>query len=274
MKRLLSLLLLILIPGSLILPAPGARGQGLEESFFEANRAYREGRYREAIDGYRGLILSGHRNGHLYYNLGNAYLREGALGEAILAYERARLFMPRDGDLNFNLRYALDQTRDAIPDPRGFIGQTFFWLHDLTAGELLWAFALVNVLFWGILLVRLFKRPEWSYYGLLLFLIFWVIGGLSFGLKWYETATDDRAVILEEETHVLAGPESGDTVLFRLHQGAVVHYERSEDGWVLIRLPDEKRGWVKGGAVERIMKSPQPAGRVNPPLNKGGRHHL
>jgi hypothetical protein len=85
-------------------------------------------------------------------------------------------------------------------------------------------------------------------------LIFWVIGGASFGLKWYEVGTDDRAVILSEEADVLAGPDIEDTVLFKLHAGAIVHHERSEDGWSLIRLPDMKRGWVERVSVETIQQ--------------------
>lgn len=239
----------------LLSPFASGGESGPEEIFFRANLAYKEGRFREAIEGYTQLLRAGHEGGHIYYNLGNAYLREKELGRAILNYERARLLIPRDQDLNFNLRYALDQTRDAIPVSRGFIGQTFFWLHGMTLAELLWGFALLNALFWGLLVLRLFVRAEWTYYAFLLLLIFWLIGGLSFALKWYALSSDDRAVVLEKEVNVLAGPESRDTILFRLHQGAVVQEERSEERWTLIRLPDGKRGWVRAESAERILKT-------------------
>ena len=74
---------------------PGDKPLDGEEGFYRANAAYKEGRYPEAIQGYRDLIASGHAGGHLYYNLGNAYFRSGALGPAILNYERARLLIPR-----------------------------------------------------------------------------------------------------------------------------------------------------------------------------------
>ena len=89
-------------------------------------------------------------------------------------------------------------------------------------------------------------------FGILL-LVFWVISGLSFGLKWYQLEADDRAVILEPELNVLAGPDLGDTVLFKLHAGTMVQVERSEDGWALVRLPDKKRGWVGNDAMEGII---------------------
>lgn len=231
-----------------------AENQPWEELFFRANQAYRQGRFQEAIDGYLQLIRSGHGNGHLYYNAGNAYFRQDELGRAILYYERANLLIPRDADLKFNHRYALDQTRDAIAESYGFMSMTFFWLNVLNLNELFWTLALLNLLFWGALFVRLFLQLEWTYYFSLVLLVFWLIAGLSFGLKWYRVATDDRAVILQEEVNVLAGPDIRDTVLFKLHEGAIVNVERSEDEWSLVRLPDEKRGWLSVDAIERIRR--------------------
>ena len=71
-------------------------------------------------------------------------------------------------------------------------------------------------------------------------------------MKWARVHDDHRAVILEKEVEVLAGPHEGDTVLFKLHEGAVVEQERAEDGWRLIRLPDKKRGWLPEKVLERV----------------------
>jgi tetratricopeptide (TPR) repeat protein len=224
-----------------------------EELFFSSNQAYRQGRFQEAIDGYGQLIQSGRKEGNLYYNLGNAYFRMDQLGRAILNYERAHLLMPGDADLNFNLSYARDKTRDAVSESQDLVSMTFFWLKDLSLAKLLWGFAILNLLFWTALLIRLFFKFEWTYYASLISLILWIIAGTSFVLKWYELNTDNRAVILEQEVKILAGPDMRDTVLFKLHAGTIVHHERSEDGWSLVSLPDKKRGWVKAGAVEPVI---------------------
>jgi tetratricopeptide (TPR) repeat protein len=225
-----------------------------EELLFSSNQAYRQGRFQEAIDGYGRLIRSGHKDGNLYYNLGNAYFRRDQLGLAILNYERAHILMPGDADLNFNLSYALDKTQDAVSESQDLVGMTFFWLKDLGLGKLLWGFAVLNLLLWTTLLIRLFFKFEWTYYACLISIILWIIAGTSFGLKWYWLNTDNRAVILEQEVNILAGPDIRDTVLFKLHAGTIVHYERSEDGWSLVSLPDKKRGWVKAGAVEPVIE--------------------
>jgi len=248
-------ILMLLLP--LLFAAGGCHASGApsaEELYFEANRAYQEDRYQEAINGYIELIGNGYVNGHLYYNLGNAYFRAGQLGRAILNYKRAQLLIPRDADLNFNLRYAIDQSQDAVSVDQNFLKQAFFWLDEITLRELMWVFAVLNLLFWGILLLRLFRRPEWTYYVFIVLLTFWLVGGVSLGVKWHQFQTDRRAVILAGEVDVLAGPDSNDTVLFKLHEGTTVHRERIEDGWSLIRLSENKRGWLKSSDIEQISK--------------------
>jgi tetratricopeptide (TPR) repeat protein len=223
-----------------------------QELFFYSNNAYRQGHFQEAIDGYNQLIQSGHQHGNLFYNLGNAYFRQGQLGLAILNYERAHILIPRDTDLNFNLSYARDKIQDAIPKHQNLIDTALFWIKDLNFAEIFWCFAILNVLFWTTLLIKLFYKFEWIYYISLISFILWMIAGISVGLKWYKLNNDDRAVILRKEVSIFAGPDIKDIVLFKLHSGAIVHYERSEDGWSLVSLADEKRGWIKSEAIELI----------------------
>jgi len=249
-----SILLVVILP--LFFSAGSgfaAETTSAEELYFEANRAYKEDRYQEAINGYRKLISKGYVNGHLYYNLGNACFRLGQVGRAILNYKRAQLLIPRDADLNYNLRYALDQIQDAIPSDQNFLKQAFFWLEDITFRELMWGFGVLNILFWGILLLRLFVRPEWTYYVFIVVLIFWLVGAASLGVKWQQLKTDQRAVVLAKEVDVLAGPDDNDTVLFKLHEGTTIHRERNEEDWSLIRLSESKRGWIKSSAIEPIL---------------------
>lgn len=265
MKRRSPAAVATLLAFSLLASGPAAADrQGAEEIFFLANQAYKEGRFEEALESYRELIRSEKEKGHLYYNLGNASLRLHDLGRAILSYERARLLIPRDPDLRFNLQYARDQLRDVVPDSRDFLEAIFFWNEHLTMRELFWIFALVNLLFWGTAVARLFSQSEWLYYSFVLLLASWLLAGASFGVKGYREATDERAVILPVETSVLAGPDTRDTVLFKLHQGTIVRRERSEDGWLLVSLPDRKRGWVPSASVESVLVRPLPSSPTAP----------
>ena len=251
-------LLLIIYVLTAAFPVSSASGQdhqggkGWEEIFYQSNQDYREGNFQEAAIGYEQLLHTGHAGPRIHYNLGNAWFRMNQLGRAILAYERAQIDMPRDADLNFNLTHARDQVVDAIPPSKGFFSMAFFWLPTVSRGELFWCFAILNLLLCAALLIRLFHRSEWLFYSLLLVLCLWLVTGLSLGMKWTQAHNDRRAVILQKEVAVLAGPHGGDTVLFKLHEGAIVEQERSESKWRLIRLPDKKRGWLPGEALELI----------------------
>jgi tetratricopeptide (TPR) repeat protein len=264
-KRYLHTIPALFVLALLFFPSEAGANEPGEGVFFKANEAYKEGRFNDAVSGYNRLLQGGLKNGHLYFNLGNAYFRLNQLGQAILNFERARLLMPRDADLRFNLGHARDQATDAIPESEGFLNLVFFWLDSLNLAELFWAFAVANLILWATLLIRLFNRSEWTFYTALITLVFWIVLGTSSGMKWYQTTKDDRAVILPKEVPVLAGPETGDTLLFKLHEGTIVRHERSEDGWSLIRLADKKRGWVQDNAIERIAakntsNTPTPSG--------------
>jgi tetratricopeptide (TPR) repeat protein len=247
MKRLLVALAIVGIASPLWAVSPER-----EKTLQEADRAYRETRYQAAYDGYAQLLGTADADGHLLYNLGNAAFRLNQVGRAILFYEKARVLLPRDADLAFNLAHAREQIRDVIPETAGFAGTAFFWLGSLTLAEFFWCFAVANLLFWGIAALRLFSRAEWASSLLVLLLGLWLLAGSSFALKWHQDRSDDRAVILQAEVSVLAGPDTRDTVLFKLHEGAIVHLERSEEGWSLIRLPDDRRGWLRSEAAEKI----------------------
>lgn len=245
-----GLLVLLFLPGMVKAKAD----KSMPEVFFEANSACKNEQFQKAADGYLHLIENGIENGHIYYNLGNAYFRLGAFGRAILFYERARLWIPRDSDLAFNLSYAKDQTRDAVSDSQNFSINDILGLDSVNFYETFFAFTLLNIFFFGILCIRLFKKAEWTYYLVIFLAIFVTIGASVFALKWHGITSDDRAVVLAKEVAVRAGPDPEDTVLFKIHEGSIVHYERSEGDWALLRLSKDKRGWAESMQLERVVE--------------------
>jgi tetratricopeptide (TPR) repeat protein len=252
MKTYIPIAIIILAVSSIAVTAANGANDTIEEQFLNANQHYKSGRFDEAVSFYEALLRSHGKNGYIFYNLGNAYFRSNNLGKAILNYERARELLPRDTDLDFNLRYARHQMKDAVSHPNTFVDVVFFWVTGVSPSEILWTFAAVNLFFWLVLLLKIFSRKEWSFYLLVVASGFWILTGLTFGIKWYQKINDNRAIIVAEEINVLAGPSKGDTLLFKLHAGTMVSLERSEDAWTLIRLPDKKRGWVQKNGVEPI----------------------
>jgi tetratricopeptide (TPR) repeat protein len=252
MKKNILLLLLSLFA---FLIANHALAGGPDELFFQANQAYKSGNYLEAGKLYSEFAGHDPVSGHIYYNLGNTRFRQDDLGGAILNYERARILIPRDADLLFNLGYAKDRTRDAVAPAARPFSTIFFWLDSFSLSEVFILFAMVNALFFTALVLRLTLGHEWTFSLLITMLVVWSITGPSLGVKWYQTVADSRAVVLAPEVSVLAGPDPTDTEFFKLHAGTVIRTERSEGGWTLIRIADDKRGWVKKDSIGFVVKS-------------------
>ncbi len=223
-----------------------------QEIFFQANQAYKNGNYSEALRLYSELSKQGQSSPHLSYNLGNTYFRLGDTGNAIMHYERARIFMPRDANLNFNLGYVRDRIRDAIEPPSQPFGTIFFWLDSFSPDEIFIIFSIINFLFFSVLILRMFMNKEWTFIVLIIFLVAWLGAGVSFGVKYYQVASDNRAAILAPEAPVLAGPDSKDTELFKLHAGAIVKTEKKEGSWSLIKIQGDKRGWIPDSSIGMI----------------------
>ena len=152
--------------------------------------------------------------------------------------------IPRDDDLIFNLLHARNQAVDAVGDVQTFSLTDFLGLDSLNLYEVFLIFTIINGFFFCVLGTRLYKKTEWSFYLSIFLVIVIGIGGCALALKWYQFTADNRAVVLSDEVEVRAGPDPGDTALFKIHEGTVVHHERSEGDWALLHLSKNKRGWA------------------------------
>lgn len=88
---------------------PGARAQ----SVAEADSAYSQGKYAEAVDIYEKIIEEKGVSAALLYNLGNARAKGGDYGKAMVAYLRALRLDPSDGMVKANIRYIESKVLEA-----------------------------------------------------------------------------------------------------------------------------------------------------------------
>jgi tetratricopeptide (TPR) repeat protein len=223
---------------------------------FRANQAYLEGQYAEARDLYESLVDRGLLNGHVFFNLGNTYVRLGRIGEAILNYSRASLLQPRDGDLEANLQYARSLTQDRIEGGAPSLWHTMaFWVFGTNLRELLTAFVLLNALFWCSAVFNLYRQSEWAKWWFWLSLLLSLAAGISAGVKYRQTFWNAGGVLLAEESPVRAGFSRNDTTLFVLHEGAEFTILDEEKDWWKIALADGKKGWVPREAAGQVALS-------------------
>lgn len=230
-----------------------------EEAFVNANAAYEAGDHGKAIELYESLLRHGYENGHLYYNLGNAYLRGGELGRAIASYLRSQVFLPRDQDVRANLEFARKSAKDALapPGPGPVLSTLFFWYYGLSPAELGTLLVVLNVLFWALLVVRIYRRDSevlrWVVIVLLLLVL--TVGG-SFALR--QLMPEVTAVIVPQEVEVRSGTSDHDLVLFKLHAGTEVRVVDDREASVRIALPEEEEevrgGWIAADDAEIVRR--------------------
>ncbi len=230
-----------------------------EEAFVNANAAYEAGDHGQAIELYEALLRHGYENGHLCYNLGNAYLRAGQLGRAIASYCRSQVFLPRDEDVRANLDFARKSAKDAIapPGPGAVLATLFFWHYGLSRAELGTALVVLNVLFWAALVLRIYRRGSEVLRWVLIVLLLLVLAtGGSFAV--HHLMSEEIAVIVPQEIEVRSGTSVHDVVLFKLHAGTEVRVVDHREGSVRIALPDDgeevRGGWIETEHVELVRR--------------------
>jgi len=220
--------------------------------FRQTNSLYGQGKYAEAIEGYKAIIQAGWESGPLYYNLANTYFKLNNLGLAILNYRKAWNLSPGDPEITKNLEYAQEGLRDdiaALP--------LSVWARSKRAVILQFPLGI-----WiGISAVLYFLTIAWLIAALLIrplrkkspLILKWlggclVISILISGLA-YSFYRTPGAIILQPTVSVRYGPAETDAAAFKLHEGTEVKKVREKDGWLQISLPDGKSGWLRADSL-------------------------
>jgi tetratricopeptide (TPR) repeat protein len=237
--------------------APSIRAESPEDTFDSACRAYEQGQWDAAADGFRSLVRYGLADARLEYNLANTEYKRGHLGEAILHYERARRLNPADSETLANLAIARAKLRDVVEDDAaGGVLHTLRAVQDRFGVSAQAWFLVVCVWLVAAIVTWCGARaggftPGWSWTlaGLLLAS---VLAFLSWRTTWSRLEGTPRAVVLKPSVEALAGPGLNNASLFTLHEGIAVTIESEREGWLQVSLPNGLTGWVVRDAAERI----------------------
>jgi tetratricopeptide (TPR) repeat protein len=228
------------------LPCAWAEEYPLSKLFGEANMAYKQNQYDEAVAKYQQIRKQGLESGPLYYNLGNGYLKKGELGRAVLYYERAMQFIPRDSDLRSNYDYALVSlglSRQEMPGNRMFKGldRVFEGLSlDGLTGFLSFLYILGLIVF--------LRKPSRIILFVLMFIF--ILAAVSLARKIDRLKTG--GVIIEKQAEAKFEPSEGGTTFFKLSEGSLVKILESSGEWCKVKRPDNKLGWTRASNIERI----------------------
>ena len=236
-----------------------AQDNYLESMWDEANLAYTEGRWQDAVDGYQLIADASLESAPLWCNLGNAYYRVGNVSKAILCYERSLKIDPSYDDARFNLDFLNAQIQDRIDPVPELILKTWMRKVSHLLDSNAWAVCFLVLLALTLALVLLFLLASSlagrriGFFAALVTILL-AAGALSFSL-WQknEYMQADKAIVMRPVASVKSSPsyESAKD-LFVLHEGTKVTIIDSVGSWNNIELADGRQGWIPSSDLERI----------------------
>jgi tetratricopeptide (TPR) repeat protein len=249
--------ILLIIPVILMLFQAGAQNPRVS-LISQANEAYNNGSFTEAISLYGSVIDSGYVSAELYYNLGNAYYKVKDIPSAILYYEKALKLDPKDEQTRFNLHIANSQITDKIEAvPAMFYVRWWKALSGMFAPDA-WARVTIGLLILLIILVTIFivtrnmairRMTFWAG------LIFSVLLLTSFYIAYQQynlQSSDNYAIVFTPTVTVKSSPAKNSVDLFVIHEGTKVEITDQVEGWYEIRIANGSIGWLPMDSMKKI----------------------
>lgn len=218
--------------------------------------------YHSALAGFESLVDGGVRNGRLFYNLANTYLRLGDVGRAILNYKRALKLMPGDVQVQRNLDFARKRCEVRIRKPASsaMVETLLFWhFGTSTAARSRIALAAYS-LFWLLALGSLFlprRIPALSWLKVVTAVLAIAVGTSAI---WdIRPSAQREGVLISEDIVVRKGNGEYYDPQFEKPLPAGVEFqmlERRQDvdgrNWYRIQLSDGKDGWIRADQADLV----------------------
>ncbi|MDR0795650.1 MAG: tetratricopeptide repeat protein [Tannerella sp.] len=245
---------LLLFLSLLVFGKVSAQGEAIQE----AEKAYAQENYSQAIELYEELIKNYGDSYEIFYNLGNAYYKTGKIAQAILNYERALLINPGDKNARFNLEVAKLKKVDRI-DPLGefFLTSWMRVVRNLFSVDT-WASIGIAcfIVFIGCLFLFFFSkwmrlRKTGFYLGIIMFCI--VICSNLFAWNQKKAIIDRKgAIIFAPTVTIKSSPDASGTDIFVLHEGTKVFIKSTLGEWNEIESEDGNIGWIRQKDIVKI----------------------
>jgi tetratricopeptide (TPR) repeat protein len=228
------------------------------EKFNKGVTFFTSGNYKEALQAWTEIYLTGYRSADLDYNMGNAYFKLKDIPDAILFYERAYLLNPADEDINYNLQIARTLIVDRFQEiPVLFLVRWYNFV-SLFLSSNTWAKSSISSFILTLLLLSLYIYTSvyrQKVLGFWFAVSFFIFSGssLAFTLRNKSLVYDShKAIITIPQVSGKSSPDTSGTDLFILHEGTKVSIDDEVGGWLEIRLSDGNKGWVPVNSLNII----------------------
>lgn len=220
-----------------------------------ANTAYKNSQFAEAVSLYEKVIAAGYASSELYYNLGNAYYKSGQLPSSILYYERALKLDPSNEDIIYNLKVANNQIIDKIDELPALFYEKW-WSTAITLFKPdTWAIITLVLFFIFFLMLAIFLLSRSIGIRRLLLpvaivLLFITLGTFIIAHKTTDNAVNRKnAIVFAPVLNVKSSPEDNGTDLFVIHEGLKVEIIDELSGWREIKIANGSKGWIKSETI-------------------------
>ena len=234
-------LVLFLMPG-----LPAGEIERPLSVFEEANRAYEQGNYQEAIARYEMLLKHG-VSSQVLFNLGNARFRNGDVGLAIASYRRAQQLSPRDADVLANLRFARQTVPGTVSVTPSVLSRAlrYFTLNEIAAVTALafWAWlGLLSIMRWQPQRRAALRTSS-------------IVCGAVFLLSalWLGAAALEQkrqiAIVTAEQVEARFGPLEESQAAFTAHDGAELRVRNAREDWLQVEDRSGRLAWVRRTGV-------------------------
>ncbi len=231
--------------------AEAASGLDIKATFAQANKDYLEGRYGQAVEGYRKLKEAGVEHPDLYYNLANAYYRFGQKGWAVLYFEKTLDLDPADEAARSNLSLVQKELVDRVVMPdSASVGEPPWhdFIRRLSPGWLTGLFFFFYCLVFAILIARRSIRlaplhPLLFWLNVPILSLTVILGGML-GSRLYVQKQVHHAVVIAPTVKLLEGPQPTAKVLMEIHEGLKVRLLSEASDYHRVRLANGVEGFV------------------------------
>ena len=231
----------------------------------QADSAYTEDNFVEAISLYNKIIQEEGTSSLLYYNLGNSYFRSGKLGKAIICYERSVILDPSNEDAITNLNFVRSQITDKPGDNGTWISNTINELRTSTHANTSAVLALVSfILLMCSIIIYIYSSKvrirKLGFFSAVTLLFCSIITNI-FAYKAAKIAcTHNMAIVIEPSTILSTSPrvpKDRTEEALLLHEGTKVEIldsicNSTSDKWYDVKVDNSHRAWINADAVEII----------------------
>lgn len=242
----------------LLIALQGVSVQSNEQLISEANKAYTDGKYKNAIEFYEKILTNGYESFELYYNLGNAHFKMNNFPYAILYYEKALELNPNDENTEFNLKIANSKIIDKIEEvPQPFYRKWFITVSNIFTMNV-WAVVIIItfIIFLFLIIIYLISYSvrirKFSFWLAAVVLLFFVMFNYLAYNQYNRVKSSFEAIIFDPSVNVKSSPDEKSTDIFVIHDGTKVKIRDRVGDWVEIYIANGSIGWIKASAIKEI----------------------